>query len=82
MTISALERDVQYAIISRHGATDSCSNWEGKIIKLTAEAPGPYPTYDQLRATKEIFHPHCSTLLRLSEALGGTKTEKMIPDES
>ncbi|ALH46378.1 phage minor capsid protein [Paenibacillus larvae] len=58
-TISALERDAQYAIISRHGATDACSNWEGKIIKLTAEAPGPYPTYDQLRATKEIFHPHC-----------------------
>ncbi|WP_040932646.1 phage minor capsid protein [Paenibacillus larvae] len=58
-TISALERDAQYAVISRHGATDACSNWEGKIIKLTAEAPGPYPTYDQLRATKEIFHPHC-----------------------
>ncbi|MEV2911051.1 phage minor capsid protein, partial [Paenibacillus larvae] len=58
-TISALERDAQYAIISRHGATDACSNWEGRVIKLTAEAPGPYPTYDQLRATKEIFHPHC-----------------------
>ncbi|MCY9512467.1 phage minor capsid protein, partial [Paenibacillus larvae] len=39
-TISALERDAQYAVISRHGATDACSNWEGRIIKLTAEAPG------------------------------------------
>ncbi|MDT2258280.1 hypothetical protein P7H06_00040 [Paenibacillus larvae] len=78
-TISALERDVQYAIISRHGATDSCSNWEGKIIKLTAEALDPYPTYDQLRATKEIFHPHCKhtfTPIRSARRYG---TEKMIP---
>lgn len=81
-TISALERDVQYAIISRHGATDSCSNWEGKIIKLTAEAPGPYPTYDQLRATKEIFHPHCKHTFTPIRSARRYEDGEDDPDES
>ncbi|MDT2260642.1 hypothetical protein P7H06_15580 [Paenibacillus larvae] len=58
-TISALE--LRMCSMQSYPGTAQLtrSNWEGKIIKLTAEAPGPYPTYDQLRATKEIFHPHC-----------------------
>ncbi|QHZ49934.1 phage minor capsid protein [Paenibacillus larvae] len=81
-TISALERDAQYAIISRHGATDACSNWEGKIIKLTAEAPGPYPTYDQLRATKEIFHPHCKHTFTPIRSVRRYEDGEDDPDES
>ncbi|MDT2193394.1 phage minor capsid protein [Paenibacillus larvae] len=80
--LSALERDVQYAIISRHGATDSCGNWEGKIIKLTAEAPGPYPTYDQLRATKEIFHPHCKHTFTPIRSARRYEDGEDDPDES
>ncbi|MEB9745631.1 minor capsid protein [Bacillus cereus] len=80
-TISALERDAQYAVISRHGATDACSNWEGRIIKLTAEAPGPYPTYDQLRATKEIFHPHCKHTFTPIRSARRYEDEEDDPDE-
>lgn len=58
-TNEALGRGVQYAVISRHGATDACSKWEGRVIKLTAEAPGDYPTYAEAKATGEIWHPNC-----------------------
>src|SRR5690606_30672601 len=48
-----------YGIISSHGAKDACRFHEGRIIKLTANAPGPYPTIEQLRATNQIWHPNC-----------------------
>lgn len=44
--------------ISRHGATDPCRGWEGKILSLTGATPG-YPTYEAARATREVFHPRC-----------------------
>ncbi|MDT2287348.1 hypothetical protein P7H17_16705 [Paenibacillus larvae] len=78
-TISALERDVQYAIISRHGATDSCSNWEGKSLSSRLRHPVPIRRMISFGQPKRYFIRIASTLLRLSEALGGTKTEKMIP---
>jgi hypothetical protein len=51
----ALGRDALYGIISSHGAKDACRNWEGKIVKLTADAPGDYPYYRML-PNREIFH--------------------------
>lgn len=54
----ALERDVYYAQISRHGAKDACRNWEGRIVKLTPDAPGNYPYVGDL-PRNEIFHPRC-----------------------
>ena len=55
----ALSRGALYGIISSHGAKDACRFHEGRIIKLTANAPGPYPTIEQLRATNQIWHPNC-----------------------
>lgn len=54
----ALDRDVVYGKISSHGAKDACRNWEGRIVKLTPDAPGDYPYIDDL-PRREIFHPRC-----------------------
>lgn len=62
-TNEAIARGVMYATISRHGATDACSKWEGRIVKLTAEAPGPYPTVAEAKASREIFHPNCKHVI-------------------
>jgi len=59
----ALGRGVQYGQISRHGATDACRNYEGKIVKLVPEAPGPYPYVGDLRGRRDIFHPNCRHLV-------------------
>lgn len=58
-TNEAVSRGTYYAVISRHGAADPCKYHEGRIIKLLPEAPGDYPTYEELRASQQIFHPCC-----------------------
>lgn len=58
-TNEALGRGAYLAIISSHGAKDACRFYEGSIMKLTANAPGNYPTYDELRASGQIWHPRC-----------------------
>jgi hypothetical protein len=58
-TNEAVQRGAFYGIISRHGAKDACRYHEGRIVKLTPDAPGNYPTYAELRATNQIFHPNC-----------------------
>ncbi|MED3182055.1 minor capsid protein [Bacillus thuringiensis] len=56
----AIRRGAYYATISFNGSTkDACRYHQGRIIKLTMEAEGNYPTYDQLKATGQIFHPNC-----------------------
>jgi hypothetical protein len=56
----ALRRGAYYATISFNGSTkDACRFHQGRIIKLTMEAEGNYPTYDQLKGTGQIFHPNC-----------------------
>ncbi|RAU96832.1 phage minor capsid protein [Paenibacillus sp. YN15] len=55
----ALSRGVQYGIISRHGATDACRAYEGRVVKLTPDAPGSYPYVGDLKKGREIFHPLC-----------------------
>lgn len=52
-------RGALYAVISSHGAIDACRFYEGSIMRLTAEAPGDYPTYDELKASQQIWHPNC-----------------------
>lgn len=56
--IQALENENDLAIISSHGAKDSCRHFEGLIISLEGRTKG-YPTYAQLRASQLIFHPNC-----------------------
>lgn len=54
----SLSRQVYYGRISKHGATDACRNWEGKIVKLVREAPGDF-TYIGDIPNRELFHPNC-----------------------
>lgn len=54
----AVSRGVMYGRISTHGATDACRNYEGKIVKLTPEAPGDYLYIGDI-SRRELFHPMC-----------------------
>ncbi|GIQ63705.1 hypothetical protein PACILC2_22730 [Paenibacillus cisolokensis] len=54
----AVQRGAFYGVISSHGATDACRKYEGKIVKLTPDAPGDYPYIGDL-PRREIFHPNC-----------------------
>lgn len=53
-----VSRGANYGVISSHNAKDACRNWERKIVKLTADAPGSYPYIGSL-PRREIFHPNC-----------------------
>jgi hypothetical protein len=53
-----LSREAYYGVISSHGAKDACRGWEGRVIKLTPDAPGNYPYIGSL-PNREIFHPCC-----------------------
>lgn len=55
----AIAREAYYGVISSHGATDACRYHEGRIVKLIEDAPGDYPTVDELRNTNQIFHVRC-----------------------
>lgn len=59
---TSVERGKLYAQISRHGAKDACSKWEGRIVKLIREAEGDYQYVGDL-PTREIFHPRCKHFL-------------------
>lgn len=59
----ALDRGVLYARISRHNASDPCSKWEDRIVKLDPDAQGDFPTLDEARATREVFHPRCGHII-------------------
>ncbi|MFC4103610.1 phage minor capsid protein [Paenibacillus xanthanilyticus] len=54
----AVARDALFGVISRHGARDACAKYEGKIVKLTPDAPGDYPFIGDL-PRRDIFHPNC-----------------------
>jgi hypothetical protein len=58
-TNEAVSRGALYAVISRHGAGDACKYHEGRIIRLTGEGDPRYPTYDQIKASGQCFHPSC-----------------------
>jgi hypothetical protein len=58
-TNEAVSRGALYGIISFAGAKDACRFHEGRIIKLVPTAEGNYPTYDELKASNQIFHPRC-----------------------
>ncbi|SFX48786.1 Phage minor capsid protein 2 [Thermoactinomyces sp. DSM 45891] len=75
-TNEAMAREAYYGIISGGPAKDACRFHIGRIIKLTPEAPGDYPTYEDLKASNQIFHPRCvhhfttfSKIERLSEGV-------------
>ncbi|MCW2278729.1 phage minor capsid protein [Heliophilum fasciatum] len=53
-----LERGVDLAVVSSHGATDACRVFEGMVVSINGQTPG-FPTYQQLRDSGKIFHPNC-----------------------
>ncbi|WP_440961262.1 phage minor capsid protein [Paenibacillus nitricinens] len=61
-TNEAVGRGAYYAVVSRHGATDACRNWEGRIVKLIPEAPGEFPFVGDI-PRRELFHPSCRHVL-------------------
>lgn len=58
MKDNAVQTGKDLAMVSRKGATDSCRYFEGMIISMTGQSKG-YMTYDELKSTGLIFHPHC-----------------------
>ena len=56
--VETLERGVDLAVISSHGAKDACGSYEGLVISMNGETPG-YKTYQELRQSGKIFHPNC-----------------------
>lgn len=61
--IQGLENGIDLAVISSHGATDACANWEGVVISLNGLTEG-FITYSEVKATNECFHPRCQHQLR------------------
>lgn len=45
-------------IISDHGASDSCADYEGEVLSLTGATPG-YKTIDEAQADSHLFGPNC-----------------------
>lgn len=60
----AKEEGMDLAIINSHPLTvDACKKFEGMIISLNGDTKG-YLTYEQLKASKQIFHPNCRHFAR------------------
>ena len=70
----AISEGAYYGVISRHGATDACAKYEGKIVKLVASAPGDFPYISDL-SRKEIFHPNCKHTVSPLRDLSRTSAE-------
>ncbi|MDC3413970.1 phage minor capsid protein [Terrihalobacillus insolitus] len=56
--VEALERGIDLAIISSHGAKDACRWYEGQIISMNGQTEG-FLKYEDLRKSNLIFHPNC-----------------------
>lgn len=61
---SGKEIGADLAVISSHGAKDDCRKWEAVIISMTGKTPG-YPTYQDAKASGEIWHPNCQHSVHL-----------------
>ncbi|PFW43790.1 phage minor capsid protein [Priestia megaterium] len=70
----ALERGIDLAVISSHGAKDACKNYEGMVISMNGNTAG-YPTYEELRSSNKIFHPNCK------HTLYAIRSEELLTDK-
>jgi Phage minor capsid protein 2. len=50
----AISRGAYYGVISSHNAADACRNWEGKIVKLTPDAPGDFSVCRRFTSSRNI----------------------------
>jgi Phage minor capsid protein 2 len=62
MRVQGIERGIDLALISTHGAEDDCRKYEGIVISMNGLTEG-FLTYDELRKSNEIFHPNCQHTL-------------------
>jgi hypothetical protein len=56
--LTALENDKDLAMISSHGAKDSCRHFEGMIVSMEGRTRG-YMSLNDVRGSGLIFHPNC-----------------------
>ncbi|MGE6629602.1 phage minor capsid protein [Bacillus sp. NPDC077027] len=72
----ATQTGLDLAVISSHGVSkdNPCSKWEGVVISLNGKTEG-FWTYEQARATNEIFHPNCE------HGLHSIRSLEMLPKE-
>ncbi len=74
-TNEAIAREAYYGVVSSHNARDACRHVEGAIVKLTPDAPGDYPTIDELQMQSVIFHPGCR------HVISPTRDVDLLPDK-
>ncbi|WP_238536165.1 phage minor capsid protein [Bacillus mycoides] len=79
----AIGRGAYYATISFNANTkDACRYHQGRIVKLTSEAEGNYPTIDQLKMSGQIFHPNCKHhIIPLRDASLLSNWERSLADK-
>lgn len=58
MKTQGIESNIDLAIISSHGAKDSCAKYEGLVVSMNGLTKG-YKTVEELRKSNKIFHPNC-----------------------
>lgn len=58
MKVQGMESEIDLAVISSHGAKDSCSQFEGLVVSMNGLTEG-YKTVEELRKSNKIFHPNC-----------------------
>lgn len=58
-TNEAVARGAYYGLVQGPPAKDACRFFIGSIIKLVPNAPGDYPTYEELKSSNLLFHPRC-----------------------
>ncbi len=66
--VELIERGLDLAVVSSHGAKDACRNYEGMIISMNGLTPG-YLTYNDLRNSGKIFHPNCQHTIHAVRAV-------------
>lgn len=67
--VEGLQRGVDLAVISQHGAKDECAKWEGCIVSMNGMTEG-FPLYADIKATNECFHPRCGHHLQPVRNIG------------
>lgn len=58
MKTQGIESNIDLAVISSHGAKDSCAKYEGLVVSMNGLTKG-YTTIEELRKSNKIFHPNC-----------------------
>ncbi|MEC3417079.1 minor capsid protein [Bacillus thuringiensis] len=58
MKVQGIESNIDLAVISSHGAKDSCAKYEGLVVSMNGLTKG-YKTVEELRKSNKIFHPNC-----------------------